>query len=54
MAVPFTKTADNTFEAPAGAKMTESQCAAYKAGRTYVNVHSAANPGGQIRGQLKP
>src|SRR5712692_2977308 len=28
--VPFTKTADNTFEAASGAKMNEAQCAAYK------------------------
>jgi len=52
--VPFTKTGDNTFEAPAGAKMTAEQFAAYKAGNTYVNVHSAANPGGEVRAQLKP
>jgi hypothetical protein len=39
--------------APEGAKMTESQCAAYKAGNTYVNVHSAKHPGGEIRAQLK-
>ena len=51
--VPFTKTADNVFEAPAGAKMTESQCAAHRAGNTYVNVHSAKNPGGEVRAQLK-
>jgi hypothetical protein len=51
--VPFTKSGDNTFVAPDGAKMTENQCAAYKAGRTYVNVHSARNPGGEIRAQLK-
>ena len=52
--VPFTKTGDNTFEAPAGAKMTPEQLAAYKAGNTYVNVHSAAHPGGEVRAQLKP
>ena len=51
--VPFTKSGDNTFVAPSGAKMTEEQYAAYKAGNTYVNVHSAKNPGGEIRGQLR-
>ncbi len=51
--VPFTKTSDNVFDAPAGAKLTDAQYAAYKAGNLYVNVHSAKNPGGEVRAQLK-
>ena len=51
--VPFTKTGDNTFAAPADAKLTEAQYASYKAGNLYVNVHSTKNPGGEVRAQLK-
>jgi CHRD domain len=51
--VPFTKTGDNKFAAPPGAKLTDSQYASFKAGNLYVNVHSAQHPPGEIRAQLK-
>ena len=50
--VPLVKEGD-TYKVPAGAKLTEAQMASFKAGNLYINVHSAANPGGEIRGQLK-
>ena len=53
VAVALTKNGD-TYSVPAGAKLTEDQFKAYKAGELYVNVHSADNKGGEIRGQLKP
>ena len=52
--VPLTKSGDNMWSVPAGAKLTDDQYKAYKAGDLYVNVHSAENKGGEIRGQLKP
>ncbi len=52
--VPMAKSGDNGWAIGAGAKLTDDQMKAFKAGELYVNVHSAANPGGEIRGQLKP
>lgn len=52
--VPFTKTADNIWSAPAGAKLTDAQLQSLKNGNLYLNVHSATNKPGEIRAQLKP
>ena len=52
--VPMVKSGDNGWAFAPDAKMNADQMKAFKAGETYINVHSAANPGGEIRGQLKP
>jgi hypothetical protein len=52
--IPLTKGSDGTWSVPGGAKLTDAQYDSYKAGKLYVNVHSAANKGGEIRAQLKP
>ena len=52
--ITLTKGTDGTWSVPAGAKLTDEQYEAFKAGNLYVNVHSADHKGGEIRGQLKP
>ena len=44
----------NATSSPAegSATLTDAQAADLMAGRYYVNVHTAANPGGEIRGQV--
>jgi hypothetical protein len=38
--------------AEGSATLTDAQAADLEAGKLYVNVHTAANPGGEIRGQV--
>ncbi len=52
--IPFAKTADNVWSVGAGAKLNDAQLQSLKSGNLYINVHSATNKGGEIRGQLKP
>ncbi|MDQ3186832.1 MAG: CHRD domain-containing protein [Pseudomonadota bacterium] len=51
--VTLNKTSDGEWSVPSGAKLTDAQYDAFKAGNLYVNVHSDAHKGGEIRGQLK-
>jgi len=49
VAVPFKAAASPITGASI---LTEEQATALMEGKTYVNVHTAANPGGEIRGQI--
>jgi hypothetical protein len=51
--VPLDKKGD-TYSVAAGRKLTASQVKAWKDGELYVNVHSAAHKGGEVRGQIQP
>lgn len=52
--LPLTKTGDGVWSVPPGARLTAEQFRSYQAGELYVNIHSEANKGGEIRAQLKP
>jgi hypothetical protein len=52
--VPLNKTGDNTWSVPPAIRLNDTQYEAYRLGNLYINVHSAANPNGEIRGQIQP
>lgn len=49
--VPFKGSVASPFTG--NATLTDAQIADLKAGKWYVNIHTAANPGGEIRGQVR-
>jgi hypothetical protein len=52
--VPLNRTGENLWAVPDSIRLNDSQYEAYRQGNLYVNVHSAANPAGEIRGQVRP
>jgi hypothetical protein len=51
--IPLTKNGD-TYTVPPGTKLNDAQMKAFKEGNLYVNVHTARNKGGEVRGQIQP
>lgn len=52
--IPLQQDGDGKWVVPAGTTLTDAQYQAFRAGRLYVNVHSAQYPGGEVRAQLQP
>ncbi|MET4390475.1 hypothetical protein ABIB73_006257 [Bradyrhizobium sp. F1.4.3] len=50
VAVPIPGAANSPVEG--AATLTDAQASDLLAGKLYVNIHTAANPGGEIRGQV--
>lgn len=53
VAIPLNRKNDHEWTVPVGTKLTAAQIESLKAGTLYVNVHTDAHKGGEIRGQLK-
>ena len=51
--IPLTATSAGVFSVTANTVLTADQFKAYKQGNLYYNAHSAAFPGGEIRGQIR-
>ena len=52
--IGLTRSSDAVWVVPEGARFSENQYKAFLVGETYVNFHTAANKGGEIRSQLVP
>jgi len=54
VAIGLTRASDTMWVVPAGAKFNDDQYKSFLAGNTYVNFHTPAHKGGEIRAQLQP
>lgn len=52
VSIPLAQSADGSWVTPAGTYLTTAQFQALQSGGLYLNVHSVAYPGGEIRGQI--
>jgi hypothetical protein len=50
--IPLTQNPPGTWSVPDGAMLTAAQVDSLRNGNLYVNVHTTANPNGEIRGQI--
>lgn len=50
--IPLSKEGDDVWRVPANSKLSDDAFKAFQAGGLYINVHSKAHPGGEIRSQL--
>jgi CHRD domain len=54
VAVPLGKAPNLASPIEGSGKMTAAQLAELQAGKCYINLHTAKNPNGELRGQLAP
>lgn len=52
--IPMTSPSPGVWVTAPGATISDDVLASFMKGELYCNLHSAANPGGEIRGQLTP
>ena len=52
--ITLTLSSTNEWVVPPGARLTDAQYQSLKDGNLYINVHSDAHKGGEIRAQLNP